>query len=312
MAACLKHGIQALTVFAFSSEVRASRLVDAVRAPCHIAASLFVSRTKPLPDCTRARERTQHPGAESSTTRPHEHPSQNWDRDAGEVSALMRLMESAIRGNVRELADRGVRLKFAGERGRLPVVLHAAMQAAEAATEGGERLLLTVAVSYGSRSDIVSAARVLAARCRGGELDPGDIDEGMLAGQMSTSEVSRRSLRLLPGRAALLWAHIGRIRLRMDAGGGSGSPDPYLWGAETVQLHALGGRLRRAVVHAAFLVRARTRRPRAGGFCCHLMKLQRCLCPLCRPDFSADDFEAALDAYQERERRFGRRLSEGR
>jgi undecaprenyl diphosphate synthase len=53
-------------------------------------------------------------------------------------------------------------------------------------TRGGTRLRLNLAISYGSRTEIVRAARRLAERVREGTLMPGEIDETLFAGELYT------------------------------------------------------------------------------------------------------------------------------
>ena len=57
---------------------------------------------------------------------------------------------------------------------------------AEAATAQGDRLTLTIALSYGGRQEIIAAARRLAARAAAGEIDPAMIDEGLFAEALQT------------------------------------------------------------------------------------------------------------------------------
>lgn len=115
--------------------------------------------------------------------------SENWNRPRSEVDALMRLFMQALRREVRQLAQRGVRLDFIGSRKRLSPYLQKAMREAEAATAANDRLVLHVAVSYGGRWDILNAARRLAAQVATGELSPEAIDESQLRDAMALTAV---------------------------------------------------------------------------------------------------------------------------
>lgn len=86
----------------------------------------------------------------------------NWHRPTYEVSALMRLFHAYLRTEVRRCVENGVRLHIIGRRDRLPRGLVAAIEDAEAATAGGEELLLRVALDYSARDAIVEAAVRLA------------------------------------------------------------------------------------------------------------------------------------------------------
>ena len=106
--------------------------------------------------------------------------TENWDRDADEVAALMREFVARAAEVERRCVERGIRCRIlctAPE--RLPRAARAALDRLEAATAPvpAPRLVLNIAVSYGARGEIARAARTLAARCARGELAAGEIDE---------------------------------------------------------------------------------------------------------------------------------------
>lgn len=121
--------------------------------------------------------------------------SENWRRPRAHVASVLAVARRAARELSPALAEAGVRVRFVGDRGSLPKSLVEACEAAEAATasreeEGGEKekgMLLTVALAYGARADAAAAARVLAAACIAGELDPESIDERTFASALSTA-----------------------------------------------------------------------------------------------------------------------------
>jgi undecaprenyl diphosphate synthase len=80
--------------------------------------------------------------------------SDNWRRPAAEVSLLMRLFAHHLRRETAELVEQGVRLAIIGRRDRLPGSLVSAIGATEAATAGGTRLNLRLAVDYSGRAAI--------------------------------------------------------------------------------------------------------------------------------------------------------------
>jgi len=85
--------------------------------------------------------------------------SENWARPVDEVNALMTLFINALRRELDELHEHGIRLRFIGDRRPLPAEARQLMEAAELRTEGNQRLQLCIAVSYGGRWDILQAAR---------------------------------------------------------------------------------------------------------------------------------------------------------
>jgi len=85
--------------------------------------------------------------------------SDNWQRPAAEVDALMRLMAVYLENETPRCVREGVRLEVIGRRDRLGAGLCAAIARAEAATMGGRRLRLRMAVDYSGRDAILAAAR---------------------------------------------------------------------------------------------------------------------------------------------------------
>jgi undecaprenyl diphosphate synthase len=82
----------------------------------------------------------------------------NWRRPSSEVRSLMGLIAAFLRIECARLRDQGVRLEAIGRRDRIPAVLLRAITSTEAATAGGERLTLRVAIDYSSREAIARAA----------------------------------------------------------------------------------------------------------------------------------------------------------
>jgi undecaprenyl diphosphate synthase len=85
----------------------------------------------------------------------------NWRRPAGEVDGLMRLFGEHLERETERCVSSGVRLQVIGRRDRLGTELEKAIGRAEAATTGGERLHLRLAVDYSARDAILAAARGL-------------------------------------------------------------------------------------------------------------------------------------------------------
>jgi undecaprenyl diphosphate synthase len=113
--------------------------------------------------------------------------SENWTRPASEVGDLMGLLRFYLTKEIDELDRQGARLRVIGDRGRLGGDIARLIADAEARTAGNARLNLTVALSYGSRSEIAQAARTLAEEVRAGRLAPEAIDEALFARHLLTA-----------------------------------------------------------------------------------------------------------------------------
>ncbi|HKS55599.1 MAG TPA: polyprenyl diphosphate synthase [Steroidobacteraceae bacterium] len=111
--------------------------------------------------------------------------SENWKRPKEEVSMLMSRFLQALDDEVAELHENGIRLTFVGNLGQLAPPLRKSMDAATALTAGNSRMTLVIAIAYGGRWDIASAARRVAERCVAGEMRTEEIDEEHLGGQLA-------------------------------------------------------------------------------------------------------------------------------
>lgn len=103
--------------------------------------------------------------------------TENWRRPEAEVGALMALLERYLRTELAELTSNRVRLTAIGELDRLPSPVRTALRYVEEATASHDGLRLVLALSYGSRQEMVSATRQLAARVAAGEIGVEEIDE---------------------------------------------------------------------------------------------------------------------------------------
>lgn len=110
--------------------------------------------------------------------------AENWKRSAEEVSALMRLIEVVARREIGELHEKGVRVRVMGRLEELPESLRRELERDVALTRENTGLTLNLAINYGGRAEIVDAARQLALRAAGGELDPQSLTEADLSAAM--------------------------------------------------------------------------------------------------------------------------------
>ena len=102
--------------------------------------------------------------------------SENWNRPAEEVGALMKLFLRMLDNEVEELHRRGARIVFIGERRDFSDAIQEKMHRAEILTQHNRAITLNIAAGYGGRWDIVQAARSLAYDAAAGRIDPAAID----------------------------------------------------------------------------------------------------------------------------------------
>ena len=111
--------------------------------------------------------------------------TENWTRPADEVESLMEIFGETIERELPELAKEGVRVRFVGRRDRAPRSLHAQMVALENDTVENDRLRLWIGFDYGSRAELVEAARRIVASGVG----EAAVDEELVAGHLYEPEM---------------------------------------------------------------------------------------------------------------------------
>ena len=106
---------------------------------------------------------------------------QNWARPADEVGALMRLLVEFLAAELGEMQENAIRLNAIGDLARLPAEVRGELEAVRAATRANGGMILTLALSYGGREELVQAARAAAAA--------GPVDEASLAAHLWTRDL---------------------------------------------------------------------------------------------------------------------------
>jgi len=114
---------------------------------------------------------------------------ENWNRPKLEVDAIMRYLAHYLKVEAAELNKHNVRLEAIGQIHRLPERVQKQLAKTRKALSKNTGLTLVLALSYGSRSEIVDAARAIAAKAKTGELDPAEVDEAMLSEHLHTSHL---------------------------------------------------------------------------------------------------------------------------
>lgn len=124
---------------------------------------------------------------------------QNWARPEDEVDALMLLLRDFLLSERDEILDNGIRLNAVGNLGRLPGVVRAVLDPLRKESETKTEMTLTLALSYGGREEIATAARELAADVASGKLSPEDVTEDALHKRMPSLRVGDPDLVIRTG-----------------------------------------------------------------------------------------------------------------
>lgn len=115
--------------------------------------------------------------------------TENWKRSEDEVASLMDLLRQYLKSDFQELHERGVRIRFIGERQMLPADIVENMVKLEDQTAANDKMTLCIALSYGSRQEIVHAARRLALLAKRGDITIDDIDEKLFSDMLYTKDI---------------------------------------------------------------------------------------------------------------------------
>ena len=120
--------------------------------------------------------------------------SENWRRPDEEVSDLKGLLGYYLERELDSLSKEGVQLKLIGDYTAFGPDLTGRLERAMDRLQPNRRLTLVVALNYGSRAEIASAARKLAEQVQSGERDPASIDEDALSAELQTEDLPELDL----------------------------------------------------------------------------------------------------------------------
>ena len=174
--------------------------------------------------------------------------TENWQRPPAEVTALMAILKNFLKSEKQEMLDQNIRLNTIGDTGKLPDAVQDTLQQTMAATAGNTGLTLTLALSYGGRTEILNMVREIAGRVSRGETDADAISEQLIAGALDTC----------------------------------GLPDPDL------------------------MIRTSGEMRISNFLLWQLAYTEFFFTDTLWPDFTREEFEQILKAYQQRDRRFGK------
>jgi len=174
--------------------------------------------------------------------------TENWQRPKAEVTALMAILKNFLKSEKQEMLDQNIRLNTIGDTQRLPDAVKDLLLQTMDATAGNTGLTLTLALSYGGRTEIVNMVRELAGRVGRGETEAAAISEQVIEGALETR----------------------------------GMPDPDLMIRTSGEMRISNFMLWQLAYAELFFT------------------------DTLWPDFTRDEFEQILQAYQRRDRRFGK------
>ncbi len=113
--------------------------------------------------------------------------TENWKRPRIEVRTLMTLLRSFLRKEFHKLMEKNVKLQCIGQKDKLPLEVRVELDRSIEKTSRNTGMILNLALSYGSRSEIVMAVKSIAKKCADHKLSYEEITEEMLSSHLYTA-----------------------------------------------------------------------------------------------------------------------------
>ena len=125
--------------------------------------------------------------------------TENWNRKKEEVDFLMNLLGETIKNELKEMHENGVVINFIGDLTKLSPKLQEILAHAVEVTKNNDGVRLQIAFNYGSRDEIVHAAKVIAQKVKSGEIEIDEISEDMISENLYTKNIPDPDLLIRTG-----------------------------------------------------------------------------------------------------------------
>jgi len=112
--------------------------------------------------------------------------TENWNRPKAEVKTLMTLLLTSLKKEAKELDKNNIKLQVIGNLESIPVSVLKGLNKVIEQTKNNDALTLTIALSYGSREEIVNAVKNISKKIVNKELSVEEIDENILNNHLYT------------------------------------------------------------------------------------------------------------------------------
>lgn len=125
--------------------------------------------------------------------------TENWNRKKEEVDFLMNLLGETIKNELKEMHENGVVINFIGDLSKLSRKLQDILANAVDVTKNNTGVHLQIAFNYGSRDEIVHAAKAIAQKVKSGQISIDDITEDMISKHLYTKDIPDPDLLIRTG-----------------------------------------------------------------------------------------------------------------
>ncbi len=115
--------------------------------------------------------------------------TENWNRPKLEVQTLMKLLISSLKKEIKTLQDNNIKLTAIGSLKTLPEKVYKELQDVINLTKDNERMTLTLALSYGSREEILNTVKEISFKVKNNLISPENIDESIINEHLYTQNL---------------------------------------------------------------------------------------------------------------------------
>jgi len=115
--------------------------------------------------------------------------TENWNRPKLEVQTLMRLLVSSLKKEIKTLQKNNIKLSAIGNLNTLPKKVHKELYEVIENTKKNNRMTLTLALSYGSREEIINTVKEISIKVKNNIISPEKIDESIINEHLYTQNL---------------------------------------------------------------------------------------------------------------------------
>ena len=125
--------------------------------------------------------------------------SENWKRPENEVSGLMTILKNYLESELSRMLKNDIRLTCIGDLEKIPDGVREVLFETIEKTKHNKRLILNLALSYGSRDEITRAVQIIARKCCQGSLNHQQISQETISEHLYTAELREPDLFIRTG-----------------------------------------------------------------------------------------------------------------
>ncbi|TYA55149.1 isoprenyl transferase [Formosa maritima] len=106
--------------------------------------------------------------------------TENWNRPKLEVQTLMKLLVTSLKKEIKTLQDNNIKLLAIGNLNELPKKAQQELKEVIESTKNNNRMTLTLALSYGSREELINTVKKISIKVKNNIISPENIDESVI------------------------------------------------------------------------------------------------------------------------------------